>query len=88
MSVLFCCSRTSGHLMCLLGFLPVAFAWLRTRHQSAPVHLPESEEESILRKPAAQQLRGWRIFLFWLPAACDLTGTTVRLTSSHLKRRH
>jgi hypothetical protein len=58
-----------------LGFLPVAIAWLRMKHKSAPVQLPDSEDLPL--KPAAQQLRGWKILLLWLPAACDLTGTTV-----------
>jgi len=61
-----------GEMLC---FLPVAFAWLKNNHQSAPVRLPDSEED--LSKPAAQQLHGWRILLLWLPAACDLTGTTL-----------
>jgi drug/metabolite transporter (DMT)-like permease len=46
------------------------------KHKSAPVQLPDSEDLQPL-KPAAQQLRGWKILLLWLPAACDLTGTTV-----------
>lgn len=58
------------------GFLPVAFAWIRERRQTPPVHLPE--EEGIPRKHPVQRLTGWKILLLWLPAACDLTGTTVR----------
>ncbi|KIM80827.1 hypothetical protein PILCRDRAFT_822106 [Piloderma croceum F 1598] len=61
-----------GEMLC---FLPVAFAWLRMKHKSAPVQLPDSEDLPL--KPAAQQLRGWKILLLWLPAACDLTGTTL-----------
>lgn len=58
------------------GFLPVAFAWIRERRQTPPVHLPE--EEGVPRKHPVQRLTGWKILLLWLPAACDLTGTTVR----------
>jgi len=61
-----------GEMLC---FLPVAIAWLRTKHQSAPIQLPDSENLPLKR--AAQQLRGWKILLLWLPAACDLTGTTL-----------
>lgn len=63
------------------GFIPVAIAWVRAKRQTAPVHLPPDAEEEELedpRKPAVQQLTGWKMLLLWLPAACDLTGTTVR----------
>lgn len=29
----------------------------------------------------AQPMHGWRYLLLWLPAACDLTGTTVSLSA-------
>jgi hypothetical protein len=32
----------------------------------------------VTAKPDGRPLRGWAVLLLWLPAACDLTGTTVR----------
>ncbi|EGN95481.1 hypothetical protein SERLA73DRAFT_186518 [Serpula lacrymans var. lacrymans S7.3] len=67
-----------GEMLC---FLPVIYTWLRTRRQSAPVHLPADADEdahtSNKLSPPTQELRGWKILLLWLPAACDLTGTTL-----------
>jgi drug/metabolite transporter (DMT)-like permease len=62
-----------GEMLC---FLPVLFAWLKTKYRSAPLQLPSDSDGEPL-KPAPQQLRGWKILLLWLPAACDLTGTTL-----------
>ncbi|CDO70723.1 hypothetical protein BN946_scf184798.g38 [Trametes cinnabarina] len=67
-----------GEMLC---FLPVIFTWARSRRQSQPLRLPSDSEE----EPAAgakpeiplQQLHGWKVFLLWFPAACDLTGTTL-----------
>ena len=46
----------------------------------------ESEEPSDVAKPfvgaaglASRRLSGLKVFLLWIPAACDLTGTTVCL---------
>lgn len=50
------------------GFVPVLFAALR-RQQRQPNDT--SKQERI-------PLRGWKVLLFWLPALCDLTATTVR----------
>ena len=63
----------------LKGFLPVAIAWIRERQKTAPVQLPLEEDElQLAQKHTVQHLTGWKILLLWLPAACDLTGTTVR----------
>jgi hypothetical protein len=65
------------------GFLPVIYTWLKTPRQYPSLQLPfESEEDSLIsNKPnsSPQPLRGWKILLLWIPAACDLTGTTVSL---------
>lgn len=65
-----------------LGFLPVAYTWLRARQRTAPVFLPADLEEEVhpstKLEEHCQELRGWKILLLWFPAACDLTGTTVR----------
>ncbi|KAH9901202.1 hypothetical protein C8Q73DRAFT_234430 [Cubamyces lactineus] len=67
-----------GEMLC---FLPVIFTWLRSRRHSQPVRLPsDSEEEPAAGAKAEmpqQHLHGWKVFLLWFPAACDLTGTTL-----------
>ncbi|KDQ12303.1 hypothetical protein BOTBODRAFT_67501 [Botryobasidium botryosum FD-172 SS1] len=60
-----------GELGC---FLPVIYTWLRNRN--APPQLPLDEDEEV-EEPKGEQLRGWSILLLWLPAAFDLTGTTL-----------
>ncbi|KAI9064238.1 hypothetical protein FKP32DRAFT_1570517 [Trametes sanguinea] len=67
-----------GEMLC---FLPVIFTWARSRRQSQPLRLPsDSEEEPAAGAKAEiplQKLHGWKVFLLWFPAACDLTGTTL-----------
>src|ERR1700728_3408789 len=70
------------NLAFLLGFLPVIYTWLRTRRQSPSLQLQLDSEDSDHLIPSKlssspQELRGWKILLLWIPAACDLTGTTV-----------
>lgn len=62
------------------GFLPVIYTWFRSRRQSS-VQLPEDLDDPLVPNklvPEPQQLSGSKILLLWIPAACDLTGTTVR----------
>ncbi|KAJ7109202.1 hypothetical protein C8R44DRAFT_801891 [Mycena epipterygia] len=63
-----------GEMLC---FLPVIYTWFRSRRQSS-VQLPE-DDSLVPNKlvPEPQQLSGWKILLLWIPAACDLTGTTL-----------
>jgi hypothetical protein len=77
-------SQTDG---CCPGFLPVLFTALsaRWRSLSTPsIRLPDEPSDDDLdglsesQKLPAERLTGWRILLLWLPALCDLTGTTVR----------
>lgn len=66
-----------GEMLC---FLPVLYTWLRSRYRTAPVHLSsDSQLDSPihLKVPAPEPLRGRKILLLWIPAACDLTGTTL-----------
>jgi len=67
-----------GEMLC---FLPVLYTWLRTRRHSAAVHLPSDleDERQVHAKGllAPQELQGWKVLLLWIPAACDLTGTTL-----------
>ncbi|KAI6166970.1 hypothetical protein EDD17DRAFT_1850075 [Pisolithus thermaeus] len=69
-----------GEMFC---FLPVLYTWLRSRYQSSPVFLPsdldDNEPTSSKSVAPEDELRGWKLLLLWFPAACDLTGTTVRL---------
>ncbi|KAJ6547386.1 hypothetical protein B0H19DRAFT_1211964 [Mycena capillaripes] len=61
----------------MFRFLPVIYTWLQSKRQS-PVQLPE--DESLVPnklEPQPEQLAGWKILLLWIPAACDLTGTTL-----------
>jgi len=67
-------------LLYIAGFLPVLYNWLRTRRQTASVQLPS--EPSNKRDLESMPLTGWRVLLLWIPAACDLTGTTVRNSSA------
>lgn len=44
--------------------------------------LTENGAEHVIPKelaPESRPMHGWRYLLLWLPAACDLTGTTVSL---------
>lgn len=70
------------------GFLPVAYTWLRTRQRTAPVFLLSDLDEDVhpstKLEEHCEELRGWKVLLLWFPAACDLTGTTVRRSSSVL----
>ncbi|KAG8813798.1 hypothetical protein FRC17_001417 [Serendipita sp. 399] len=50
-------------------FLPVLFSLIR--HRSYRVVPSDAAKEE---KPP---MRGWKFFLFWLPALCDLTATTL-----------
>lgn len=60
------------------GFIPVLYSYLRSRNTAAP--LLSNDEDDAAPKPSGTKLKGSKIFLFWLPAACDLAGTTVSLT--------
>ncbi|KAF7363290.1 Integral membrane protein [Mycena sanguinolenta] len=64
-----------GEMLC---FLPVIYTWLQSRRQS-PVQLPSEDESLVPNKlePQPEQLSGWKVLLLWIPAACDLTGTTL-----------
>ncbi|KAG8827026.1 hypothetical protein FRC19_005994 [Serendipita sp. 401] len=55
-----------GEMCC---FLPVLFALIRHRNYRVVPSDAIKEE-----KPA---MRGWKFMLFWLPALCDLTATTL-----------
>ncbi|KAK7015012.1 solute carrier family 35 member F6 [Favolaschia claudopus] len=61
-----------GEMLC---FLPVIYTWLKSRRQS-PVRLDDSVVPNKI-EPEPEQLSGWKILLLWIPAACDLTGTTL-----------
>ncbi|EIW84965.1 hypothetical protein CONPUDRAFT_117296 [Coniophora puteana RWD-64-598 SS2] len=65
-----------GEMLC---FLPVLYTWLRSRYRPTPVFLPEEVDEDTQRsdKLSAQELTGWKVLLLWIPAVCDLTGTTL-----------
>jgi hypothetical protein len=70
------------------GFLPVLYTTLLARWRSSPIQLPDESTDDTLdefsesQKIQQERLTGRRILLLWLPALCDLTGTTVR-TFSH-----
>ena len=64
-----------------LGFLPVIVSWLNSKRKTSSVQLPtDTEPETDVQNkvpPSSEPLSGWKILLLWIPAACDLTGTTV-----------
>ncbi|KIY51074.1 hypothetical protein FISHEDRAFT_71368 [Fistulina hepatica ATCC 64428] len=64
----------AGEMLCAI---PVLYTWLLATHRrSPPVHLP-SESDPLKPPVASQPLTGWKVLLLWIPAACDLTGTTL-----------
>ncbi|KAJ3914442.1 hypothetical protein F5877DRAFT_50481 [Lentinula edodes] len=67
-----------GEMLC---FLPVIYTWVRSKRLQ-PVQLQDSESSeaslsNIKLVPASRPLSGWSVLLLWIPAACDLTGTTL-----------
>lgn len=85
----------------MLCFLPVWFSWIRSKvaKPSPSIQLDataDEEQEAITPSklaPAPQPLTGWKILLLWIPALCDLTGTTARVhlifaISIHLSQIH
>ncbi|KAF8911139.1 hypothetical protein CPB84DRAFT_1701964 [Gymnopilus junonius] len=61
-----------GEMLC---FLPVIYTWLRSRRQSS-VQLQEDSDQGSPNK-LTHTLHGWKVLLLWIPAACDLTATTL-----------
>jgi hypothetical protein len=63
---------------------------LSARLRPSPIQLSEESTDDTLgelsesQKVSPERLTGRRILLLWLPALCDLTGTTVRVFSSSL----
>ena len=53
--------------------MPVLYTFFRSLR-----HPPSLQAEDDHPVPKLQPLAGWRCTLLWLPALCDLTGTTVR----------
>ncbi|KAF9443053.1 hypothetical protein P691DRAFT_779097 [Macrolepiota fuliginosa MF-IS2] len=62
-----------GEMLC---FLPILYMWLVRKYQPA-VHL--SEQEPLITNSGSKHsiLEGRNVLLLWIPAACDLTGTTL-----------
>ncbi|KXN82557.1 Solute carrier family 35 member F6 [Leucoagaricus sp. SymC.cos] len=60
-----------GEMLC---FLPVIYAWVKFKVQ--PVQL-EEQEPLVTKSSKSSPLDGWKVLLLWIPAACDLTGTTL-----------
>ncbi|KAJ2922474.1 hypothetical protein H1R20_g14618, partial [Candolleomyces eurysporus] len=63
-----------GEMLC---FLPVLYAWLRSRYHARAVKLEEETEPLTEHADQPEPLQGWKFLLLWIPAACDLTGTTL-----------
>ena len=67
-----------------VGFIPILYSTLSARWSKSSLRLPdESPDDSVdsiseSQKVPQEKLTGRRILLLWLPAICDLTGTTVR----------
>jgi hypothetical protein len=74
------------------GFLPVLYTTLSARLRPSPIQLSDESTDDTLdelsesQKVPPERLTGRRILLLWLPALCDLTGTTVRVCSFPLLR--
>lgn len=58
------------------------YATISARWRGPSIQLPDESADNTLDDPAEspkmKPLTGRRILLLWLPALCDLTGTTVR----------
>ena len=60
------------------------YEFLSKRWRTGSIQLPEEDSDDSLaelsesQKLPLKRLSGRRILLLWLPALCDLTGTTVR----------
>ncbi|KAK2460573.1 hypothetical protein APHAL10511_007043 [Amanita phalloides] len=61
-----------GEMLC---FLPVIYASLQARY-SSHVQLP-LESDVPAKSQSAYEMTGWAVTLLWIPALCDLTGTTL-----------
>jgi len=65
----------------LPGFLPIIYTWLQSKRKSSPAAVqlqPDADHDpDPLDKLKPLALEGWKVLLLWIPAACDLTGTTV-----------
>jgi len=62
-----------GEMLC---FLPVIYMWLKSRRHT--VHVQTDSEPDLHDKfDSPRPLQGWKILLLWIPAACDLAGTTL-----------
>lgn len=67
-----------------VGFIPILYSTLSTRWRESSVRLPDEASDDTLdglsesQKVPQEKLTGRRVLLLWLPALCDLTGTTVR----------
>jgi len=72
------CPCATFHFLTTQGFLPVIYAWLRTRarrHTPSLQFQPDLEHDHHVHK--LDHLTGSKVLLLWIPALCDLTGTTV-----------
>jgi len=69
-----------GEMLC---FLPVLYTTVASYWRTPSVHLPDESSDDTLedfsesQKTPQEKLTGRRILLLWLPALCDLTGTTL-----------
>ena len=78
--------------MCFLtslfqGFLPVLYTWITTHNNSSSVQ-PVHDDHVNKLDPSSEHLTGWKVLLLWIPALCDLTGTTVGPTLSEIILPH
>ncbi|KAF8610843.1 hypothetical protein BDV93DRAFT_517936 [Ceratobasidium sp. AG-I] len=62
-----------------LCFLPILWQWIASRNSPPQLPLAEEEEESAqgAKVQANPALTGRKVLYLWLPAFCDLTGTTL-----------
>lgn len=65
----------------LLGFIPILFRLFDSKE--AQLLLPEEEEneDEAIKDHAGVPMTGWNVCWLWIPALCDLTATTVRLSA-------
>ncbi|KNZ80772.1 Transmembrane protein C2orf18 [Termitomyces sp. J132] len=63
-----------GEMLC---FLPVLCIRLKSLRRLQPIQLADDDLDHAVKSDASKDMAGWHVFLFWIPAFCDLIATTL-----------
>ncbi|KAG5716999.1 Transmembrane protein C2orf18 [Termitomyces sp. T112] len=61
----------------MLCFLPVLCIRLKSLRRLQPIQLADDDLDYAVKSDASKEMAGWHVFLFWIPAFCDLIATTL-----------